>query len=1127
MKKITKKITSIALVLCIILTFLPTTAQAALDSRVETAISWAVSIANDNSHGYSQVNRNGPDYDCSSFVSTAFRQGGFNVSESNWTGSMEQAFTSVGFKVYAADLVALQRGDILLRHDNTQQHVELYLGNNECVAAHDNLDGQTGDSSGHEIEVRSKAYCDFCNYKQYTRVLRYEDDSSGISPLEIKEYFDCDVQIDTTKGKRVDLYSKPTDSSAKTYFDQGQTAYSTRGAKLTNGTTWYEIQAIDNGKVVTLWLNAGSRGVKVIKSKVEPELYFSTENLSIDPGESKTVSIQFQGDGVNGLGGTVEGKSLCDVNWGSTDWDKRTTSLEITAKQPGEATITVKLLDQNNDVLYSKPLHVTINDNSVTISTTPSSLELNLATNPSGTVRVDINGPHHGISGSANGSDKVRAEWIDAGSGYAVAKFTAVKAGIVDYTFRVTDETETKTLATKTIRIIVTEPTYAVSYDANGGTGAPSTQTKQYNNPLALSSTKPTRSGYTFKGWAASSEASSAQYQPGDTYTCNENIVLYAVWERTKINPSITLSPNSLTMDLGTSKTVSVNFKGDGIKYLGFSPENRNNSICNLNWADIDWENGTTSVTVTGLEPGTTTITVHLLDKDENSFFSQNFKVTVNSRSYTVSYDANGGNGAPSSQIKQAGSALILSDDIPLKPGYIFLGWSISSNATSASYPAGGTYTKDSDVTLYAVWEAAPIYVVTYDANGGTNAPSDQEKRQGVSLTLSDVIPTRTGYTFVGWAASKDAVSAVYMPGGTFTDEVSITLYAVWTKNPTYTVHFDANGGVGAPADQNKVSGVELTLSDTVPTRTGYKFSGWATRKDASTSEYGPGDIFKFDNAVTLYAVWEKQAEGPIDVTGIKLNETAIRLSEGDVEILTATVLSDNAEKQNVTWSSSNEKIATVNGGVVLGISEGEAIITACTSDGDYQATCSVVVTPVENPSVGAPQFVDVHSDAYYYDAVTWAVKTGITTGTSSNTFSPDIACTRGQVMMFLWRAAGSPEPISQRSDFADVPPDAYYRKAVVWAEEVGITSGTSHGEFSPGAIVTRGQAVTFLYRFAGSPPVEGRMFSDVSYDAFYSPAVVWAVDQGITSGTSSATFSPLQDCTRAQIVTFLYRYLC
>lgn len=223
MKK-TRKVLSITLVLCAILTLIPVSASAATDSRVEKAISWAISIANDNSHGYSMKNRYGPDYDCSSFVSAAFKYGGFNVSSNLWTGNMERAFTSVGFKSYAANSVKLQRGDILLRHDNVQQHVELYLGNNQCVAAHWDDDGRTGDSGGHEIEVRSKAYCDFCNYKQYTRVLRYEGSPSGASTLAIKN---CNAPSSLSVGQYFDLTGEITSnyplSSVRGYIQNVKT----------------------------------------------------------------------------------------------------------------------------------------------------------------------------------------------------------------------------------------------------------------------------------------------------------------------------------------------------------------------------------------------------------------------------------------------------------------------------------------------------------------------------------------------------------------------------------------------------------------------------------------------------------------------------------------------------------------------------------------------------------------------------------------------------------------------------------------------------------------------------------------------------------------------------------------
>ena len=168
--------------------------------------------------------------------------------------------------------------------------------------------------------------------------------------------------------------------------------------------------------------------------------------------------------------------------------------------------------------------------------------------------------------------------------------------------------------------------------------------------------------------------------------------------------------------------------------------------------------------------------------------------------------------------------------------------------------------------------------------------------------------------------------------------------------------------------------------------------------------------------------------------------------------------------------------------------------------------------------------FVHVSTGAYYYDAVAWAAENGVTGGTSATTFSPNSACTRAQMVTFLWRAAGSPEPETTVNPFTDVSESAYYHKAVLWAVERGITNGTSATTFSPDDTVTRGQTVAFLWRNAGSPAAAGTSFADVAADAYYASAVAWAAREGITSGTSATTFSPDNACTRAQIVTFLYR---
>ena len=168
--------------------------------------------------------------------------------------------------------------------------------------------------------------------------------------------------------------------------------------------------------------------------------------------------------------------------------------------------------------------------------------------------------------------------------------------------------------------------------------------------------------------------------------------------------------------------------------------------------------------------------------------------------------------------------------------------------------------------------------------------------------------------------------------------------------------------------------------------------------------------------------------------------------------------------------------------------------------------------------------FVDVKTGDYFYNAVLWAVQEGITSGTDATHFSPNASCTRAQIVTFLWRAAGSPEP-KNMSNFKDVPADSYYAKAVAWAVENGITGGTGDGKFSPNATCTRAQAMTFLYRASGSPAVIGSAtFSDVAANAYYADAVKWAEKDEITGGIGGGLFGADNDCTRAQIVTFLYR---
>lgn len=190
-----------------------------------------------------------------------------------------------------------------------------------------------------------------------------------------------------------------------------------------------------------------------------------------------------------------------------------------------------------------------------------------------------------------------------------------------------------------------------------------------------------------------------------------------------------------------------------------------------------------------------------------------------------------------------------------------------------------------------------------------------------------------------------------------------------------------------------------------------------------------------------------------------------------------------------------------------------------------------VETTPVEgavnNTEDDTTAFADVDSESYYAGAVAWAVTEEITTGTTSTTFSPDDTCTRAQAVTFLWRANGSPEPTATENPFEDVAEGEYYFKAVLWAVEKGITTGASATTFDPDGTCTRGQIVAFQYRAAGSPETEGEnIFTDVADDAYYAAAVLWAAKENITTGATETTFAPAGNCTRGQIVTFLFRQL-
>lgn len=251
-----------------------------------------------------------------------------------------------------------------------------------------------------------------------------------------------------------------------------------------------------------------------------------------------------------------------------------------------------------------------------------------------------------------------------------------------------------------------------------------------------------------------------------------------------------------------------------------------------------------------------------------NSAASVVLKFTTNT--YTITYNANGGSGAPSatSYTYASSGSTNLSSTIPTRTGYTFLGWSLSSTATVASYSAGQAWalSNDSNYTLYAVWKAN-TYTITYNANGGSGAPASQTYTYADSGTvaLSSAIPTKSGYDFLGWSTSSSATSATYAAGGTYgkNNASNVTLYAVWKLSEYCTLVYNTNGGSGTIANQKHTRNVVSTLSNIKPVRNGYSFSGWTLDNSSNKATYLAGgrcayNDFEHESTVTLYAVWRK-----------------------------------------------------------------------------------------------------------------------------------------------------------------------------------------------------------------------------------------------------------------------------
>ena len=330
-----------------------------------------------------------------------------------------------------------------------------------------------------------------------------------------------------------------------------------------------------------------------------------------------------------------------------------------------------------------------------------------------------------------------------------------------------------------------------------------------------------------------------------------------------------------------------------------------------------------------------------------------------------------------------------------------------------------------------------------------------------------------------------------------------------------HIVTFDGNGGtssVGSMTTTNQ----KLTSLPSASRSGSYSFDGWYTKKNGGT-EITTDTEFPADT--TVYAHWTYTGGGGSS----GYSYYTIKATAGTGGSISPSGNVSVREGRDQTFTITPDKGYAVANVKIDGKSIG-AVKSYTFENVSRTHTIEVIFMKANgNPQTGV--FVDVATGSYYEDAVDWAVENGITKGTDDTHFSPDGICTRAQAVTFLWRAAGSPKPETRTMPFTDVPVGSYYYDAVLWAVENGITKGTSDTTFSPNMTCTRAQIVAFLWRSEKSPAAgTANPFADVKSTAYYAVAVLWAVKENITKGTTNTTFSPNADCTRAQIVTFLWR---
>lgn len=589
---------------------------------------------------------------CAKFVSDVAKKAGESTAIP-YNGGCRQLYNAI-IKAGGKEVSSPQKGDIVFfvctkckfgSHNNSFEHTGIMSGNGTLY-----ISGNSGGGAGTVLNKTTTSYLHYNpTHKVSTGAIAvkyvrpaYKNSSTNSDTSDNPQYFDCNVQIDWSTGKDVYLYNNPGDSQTVDYFSTGQSLVSKRGAKLSDGTTWYEITARkkDTGKIRDFWLKYdSSRMILKDLSNSEPKpdnvtLTLSKSSFELKPGEQATLNFSFTGNiGYPEVQPDGSG-ALTDIS-GSWNADKRSGRATFTAATAGTGSISINLFDKNGNLIISKSASITVSvpettpaKKPATLTFSPSSLSLDLTNQKSQEVTLTLGGDFSWgdkLYRSVSNPDVVTVDWSNYESGAVFCPvITAKTAGETTLTCSVVDKATGTTRATAQLKITVTPANYTVRYDANGGTNAPTSQSKIAKQDLTLTSDCPKREGFTFAGWAASRNGS-VQYQPGDSFTTDKDVTLYAIWEA-KNQVSLTLANEAFTVKPGKQATLNFTFTGN-ISSVDY--EIKDTSICE--YVDGEWKQSQHRGTLIfrALSSGTTDITIKLFDKTGKVLDSQSASVTV------------------------------------------------------------------------------------------------------------------------------------------------------------------------------------------------------------------------------------------------------------------------------------------------------------------------------------------------------------------------------------------------------------------------------------------------------------------------------------------------------------------